>query len=348
MTDDHPAIEELSAFLDNELTIHETTAMRDHVDACLQCSRELERLETGRRALSAAGLPIAPAGAMESAVSAALLSAALASAAPASPGERPASTTGQAAADDDALVAVDTQSAKRRASRYRHHQLVAKAAAAVLIVGAVGGGIYGLIRADDNSSSSASAGRAAFPAQRGVLPSPKSTPASRPPLGAFVLQLRTSTGRAPCSKALQPEVESIGGTRVVVDPPAADAAVMYVPAAAGQAKTCIGVAPAFVSLWSADISQVTIEPVAGPRVPASTPAAGPAVDLVVALAPAAITDSSTLEKALKGELTVEAIAQGVDLGTAKVTKGPVATLTVSRSAAASLRDRLLGHSQPSA
>jgi hypothetical protein len=337
MTDDHPAHQELSALLDDEVAIHETTAMRDHLAACLRCSRELERLETGRRALSAAGLPIAPAGAMESAVS-----AALASAAPASPRERPAQSTGLARADDEALVAFELLSEKRHASRrYRHHQLVSKAAIAVLILGAVGGGIYGMIRMD--RSQSASAERSGFPPQN-ALGSPKSTASQPPPLRAFVLQLRASTGSAPCAKAFRPEVESIGGTPVVVDPPAAKGAVMQAPAAVGRVKTCIGVGPAFASLWSADVSRVTIERASGPGVPA----AGPAFDIALALAPTAVTDSPALEQALKGELIVEAIEQGVDLGTATVTKGPVATLTVTHSVATFLRNRLLGNGQPSA
>jgi len=98
----HPGLLELSAFLDRALTFDETAAISDHLylDACAECAAELDRLSDARRLLLAAGRPSAPAGAMETAVSAALSSVGRSGRAPASaaPAARPVPADAVAAA----------------------------------------------------------------------------------------------------------------------------------------------------------------------------------------------------------------------------------------------------------
>jgi anti-sigma factor RsiW len=320
----HPVVEELSAFLDHALTVGETTALADHLDECLACSRELERLDTARGFLSSAGRPSAPPGAAESAIAAALASET------SSPTE---------------VARIAEISKQRTIRRQRQVQIVARAAVTVLVAGAIGGGLYKVIRSSHGGSSSAGS---ATPFRAGPVPGGSTTTPSwsnsksmkPPPPGALALQLRADTGQTRCSEVGRLGEVAVDGKLVVVNPAASKPAVVRLPVAAGQPKMCIGVGPAFATAWSADISQVTIEPALGSSTPATTTSAARKVDVVVALASNAVTDSVTLDEALHRRLTVEVIAQGVDLGTAVVTRGPVVTLAVGQSVATFLRDQL--------
>jgi len=344
----HPDTEKLSAYLDRALTLHETTGVTHHLGECPACSRRLGLLRTARRVLSSAGHPRPPSGARESAVAAALASVDLAGA------EKEGAFDRELAAASDAVVDVPAGrqpragSRRRAIRRQRHAEALTRAAVIVLCLGAVGGGLYGVIRSSHGGTSAsamreASLGKAAHNAAGTSHPKGAVNPnelVKQPPRGTLALELRPRTGPAPCSE-LRRQTLSVEGSPVVVNPAAGKAAVMQVPIAAGQPRTCIGVGPAFAIAWSADVSQVTIRAISG----SGTPAGGAVstVDLAVALAPDAVTEPAILQEALKGMLTVEVIAQGVDLGTATITKGPVVTFAVSRLLATFLHLRLVDH-----
>jgi hypothetical protein len=336
----HPTVEELSGFLDHALAPGETTVVTEHLDECLECAGKLDRLSSARDAVREAGLPLVAPGALESA-----LAAALSTAQPVPIKEVAAAAGGPLADASDA-----SDLGRRRAlRRQRHVQVLARAAAAVLVLGAIGGGVYGVVRSGNHASASRAASLP--PSQYGIGANsttsvPPNAIGKTPPFGDLALQLRAYTGAASCSKATAPEVIHVDGRRLVVNPPAPKALVTQLPASAGHAPTCVAVGPAFATLWTGDVSGVTIEPVAGSSasstLPGSTTAHGDTVDLVVALAASADADAPTLNSVINGKLTVEVMAQGVDVGEARVTKGPVVVLPASRSVATSLRDGLLG------
>jgi hypothetical protein len=70
----HSSVLELSALIDRALSVREAAAIHAHVEACLGCADQLNRLRHASDTLRGAGRPAAPAGALDGAVVEALRS----------------------------------------------------------------------------------------------------------------------------------------------------------------------------------------------------------------------------------------------------------------------------------
>jgi hypothetical protein len=401
----HATVVELSSLIDGALVKGQAAATSAHATGCLDCRQELARLRSARDAIANASFPVAPAGAgdravvaalfvtslslvaqaardsgvavepqppaadvpipVESAAAAPVSSAALtaASAALASPGGRtpslatgtPSLATGTpslAGGVHRALPSMERRRTDRRASvasasaarqelERRRLRVVSMAAAIVLVLGGVGAGAAVLLsshhhpvsalHSNTTVTSSPSAGHSAttVPVVNGGSAGPAAV--------ALSLQLRLKTAPASCTKVSR-HLENVHGVLVALNPKDSASVVAALPGSSPTA-TCATLGPAFGTLSSADITHLSIQPVSG-TTPSSTTASGPPVDVVIAVAPSAFANATSLSAAEASGSTTEVLAQGADLGTAVVTNGTSVTLQVSSAVAIFLRENL--------
>lgn len=219
----------------------------------------------------------------------------------------------------------------------------------MLVLGLIGAGVYGLTRPGTTTSSASKGTVALVPATHHAATSlaPTTTlPSARPtvkppPAGALALQLRPVTRAAGCSNVGKRKFVSIDGSLVAVNPATAKPTVMQVPTVSGQPNTCIAVGPAFATAWSGDVTDVAVQAIAGTTVPTATTATGAPVHLVFYLGSGAVNDPTTLSEAMDAKVSVVVIAQGVDIGTAVVTKRSFVTITAAPLVATFIREQLL-------
>jgi len=234
--------------------------------------------------------------------------------------------------------------------RHRRVGVAARAAVGVVILGALGGTLLAVVPSHHRplSATNTTAARVTTTSSHvAILPSrstpttvPKAGTAPAPPASALALQLRPQLGSASCTKLVR-HLESVNGVLVVTNPPATDAAVMATPQSTAQAPSCINVGSAFATAWSGDVTHVSIAPAGSASTSSSSSASsGPAYDVVIEVSPGAVTDAKDLSRAEAGLATTAVIAQGIDLGTATLAKGPVITLLVSQSVATFLNQQL--------
>ena len=236
-------------------------------------------------------------------------------------------------------------------ARRRHGGFAARAAVAVLLLGALGGGLAAVLRSNHTSRPSAGVAPTtrsritARPATTGPTvnggPSTTTLPRGRPIAGAAVgsleLQLRAETGPASCAEKVARHLENVNGVLFFANPPAARSAVIAA-VRTGATTACVNVGPAFATLWSGNITHLSVT--AAQPAPAATTNAGSIVDVVIDVDPSAISSVADMMQAENGHEAIEVIAQGADLGTAVIAKGPVVALPVTRSVAAFLARQL--------
>jgi hypothetical protein len=241
-------------------------------------------------------------------------------------------------------AAWDAETAKQRAiERHRHVRAGMQIAASVVVLCLIGGAVYGVLRKSGGSSSSAASSTIQRVAGGAVHHSDSTVQSTtttlqqkpiikQPPIGALALQLRGNVGPADCSHASL-HLVSVNGVLVAVNPPEKQPAVMHVPGA-GQTP-CVGVGTAFATAWSGVVTNVSIR-----AIPGSNPRSGP-VHLVFSLTAGGVDDQTAFNEAAAGKLTIAVIGQGVDLGTAVVTKGRVVTITAAPLTALFVREQFL-------
>ncbi len=234
----------------------------------------------------------------------------------------------------------------RSVDRRRRPNVALRAAAVVVIAGALGGTVVALLPSHHRPVPTAIGTTVTTTTSHVTTKSGHSTPpptqaAANPPATALSLQLRPRLGSASCTK-LARHLESVDGVLVAASPSASAGAVMALPTSTPQAPACVNVGSAFAIAWSGDIARVTVKPLSPTSVSTSAPA-GNLVQVVIDLKSRAVTSISGLTAAENAETTTDVVAQGIDLGTAVVSIGPVVTLTVTQSVATFLQDQLATH-----
>jgi hypothetical protein len=220
----------------------------------------------------------------------------------------------------------------------------------VLILGALGGSLVALLPSHHRPGLSAVGSTTSTTRPHVVTRPSRKTPAEErgaapaPPVGALSLQLRPRLGSASCSRVVR-HLESVSGVLVAANPPATAATVMDLPTSTRKAPACVNLGAAFAIAWSGDITGISTKPL-GPAAgtTTSTPT-GPLVEVVIDLAPDAVTNVNHLALAESPRATTDVVAQGIDLGKVFVSKGAVITLQVTQSVATFLSTQLAhGHS----
>jgi len=231
--------------------------------------------------------------------------------------------------------------------RDRHARLAARAAVGVLVAGGLAGGLAAVLSsnhpAHSPSAGPASSTRPTVSAapNRSTTTVHHAAPFAGPAVGALTLQLRSELGSASCASKAARHLADVNGVLVVLNPPAAAPATLAVPGTSAVTPACVKVGPAFATLWSGNITHLSVRAVSGG--PSSTTSAGAPVDVVIDVAVSPISSASSLSGAENRNETIDVVEQGIDVGTAVIGKGQVVILSVSRSIATFLTSRLRVH-----
>jgi hypothetical protein len=306
---DHPSIVDLSLLVDGVLPEPQLGAVDLHLRRCDRCRGDLAQLSSARAALAGASHPVAPAGAADRAVAAAMSVTLL-------PGAGAADRAVAAAMSVTSLPGVADE-ARAPAAAHRRYVLARQAAAAVIIAGGVGAGVVALVRSDHRGgTATAGPAQTTSPADGGKNMSPTSTvhngPYGGPVAGGVVLQLRAEIGPDSCAQT------GARGRLGGASPPAAEEVTV---AGAGGAS-CILLGPAFAVVSSSNVTHVSLH----------NRTAGN-VAVTIHAGTTAVTSATRLRRAIATGATIDVVGGGVDLGPAVVVNGPVITVVVSQSIA---------------
>jgi hypothetical protein len=306
---DHPSIVDLSLLVDGVLPEPQLGAVDLHLRRCERCRDDLAQLSSARAALAGASHPVAPAGAADRAVAAAMSVTLL-------PGAGAADRAVAAAMSVTLLPGVADE-ARAPAAAHRRYVLARQAAAAVIIAGGVGAGVVALVRSDHRGgTATAGPAQTTSPADGGKNMSPTSTvhngPYGGPVAGGVVLQLRAEIGPDSCAQT------GARGRLGGASPPAAEEVTV---AGAGGAS-CILLGPAFAVVSSSNVTHVSLH----------NRTAGN-VAVTIHAGTTAVTSATRLRRAIATGATIDVVGGGVDLGPAVVVNGPVITVVVSQSIA---------------
>jgi hypothetical protein len=306
---DHPSIVDLSLLVDGVLPEPQLGAVDLHLRRCERCRDDLAQLSSARAALAGASHPVAPAGAADRAVAAAMSVTLL-------PGAGAADRAVAAAMSVTSLPGVADE-ARAPAAAHRRYVLARQAAAAVIIAGGVGAGVVALVRSDHRGgTATAGPAQTTSPADGGKNMSPTSTvhngPYGGPVAGGVVLQLRAEIGPDSCAQT------GARGRLGGASPPAAEEVTV---AGAGGAS-CILLGPAFAVVSSSNVTHVSLH----------NRTAGN-VAVTIHAGTTAVTSATRLRRAIATGATIDVVGGGVDLGPAVVVNGPVITVVVSQSIA---------------
>jgi hypothetical protein len=306
---DHPSIVDLSLLVDGVLPEPQLGAVDLHLRRCERCRDDLAQLSSARAALAGASHPVAPAGAADRAVAAAMSVTLL-------PGAVAADRAVAAAMSVTSLPGVADE-ARAPAAAHRRYVLARQAAAAVIIAGGVGAGVVALVRSDHRGgTATAGPAQTTSPADGGKNMSPTSTvhngPYGGPVAGGVVLQLRAEIGPDSCAQT------GARGRLGGASPPAAEEVTV---AGAGGAS-CILLGPAFAVVSSSNVTHVSLH----------NRTAGN-VAVTIHAGTTAVTSATRLRRAIATGATIDVVGGGVDLGPAVVVNGPVITVVVSQSIA---------------
>ena len=306
---DHPSIVDLSLLVDGVLPEPQLGAVDLHLRRCERCRGDLAQRRSARAALAGASHPVAPAGAADRAVAAAMSVTLL-------PGAGAADRAVAAAMSVTSLPGVADE-ARAPAAAHRRYVLARQAAAAVIIAGGVGAGVVALVRSDHRGgTATAGPAQTTSPADGGKNMSPTSTvhngPYGGPVAGGVVLQLRAEIGPDSCAQT------GARGRLGGASPPAAEEVTV---AGAGGAS-CILLGPAFAVVSSSNVTHVSLH----------NRTAGN-VAVTIHAGTTAVTSATRLRRAIATGATIDVVGGGVDLGPAVVVNGPVITVVVSQSIA---------------
>ena len=128
-------------------------------------------------------------------------------------------------------------------------------------------------------------------------------------------------------------VARLNGSVIPVNPPADHAAIVSLASVAGRPTACVAVGLVFATVWSGDVSKVTVGP----------SGAGGKVDATIALAADAVSNQLRFDAGVAGHFMVAVIVRGSEFGTAVLKTGQIVVLSVAKSFATYIAQHLGTH-----